>query len=67
MLAVAEGNPTNLRTCTVPGCDRSFYARGLCEPDYQEWARTGKPLAFIPKRHRRPRHRLPPSFKVFRG
>lgn len=31
------------RLCTVPGCDRTHYGRGLCRAHHQRWRRTGDP------------------------
>lgn len=43
----ADGNPTNLRHCTVPGCRRPFYARQVCQHhyllDYRGLPRRGRP------------------------
>lgn len=56
----ADGNPTNLRHCTVDGCDHPFYARGLCNVHYLRRYR-GEPLV-------RPRRKpLPESFRLFTG
>lgn len=56
----ADGNPTNLRKCTVEDCDRPFFARGMCARHYRRWY-DGRRV----KERRRPR--LPTSFKVFTG
>jgi hypothetical protein len=66
MKPLATGNVANFRRCLIDGCRRPHYARGLCEPDYQEWRRDGKPDDFTPKRLR-PRRPLPASFRVFTG
>jgi hypothetical protein len=55
----ATGNPTNLRHCTIDGCRRPFWARELCKPHYEAWRRYGTPV-----RPRKPRLRLPASWKV---
>ncbi|MGH3770200.1 MAG: hypothetical protein ACRDRW_02175 [Pseudonocardiaceae bacterium] len=31
------------RSCTVDGCDRANYGRGLCRAHHQRWRRTGEP------------------------
>ena len=36
--------------CTVAGCERGVYAKGLCNPHWQR-ARRGKPLTPIRERH----------------
>ena len=34
---VADGNPINLRSCTVPGCGDPFYARNRCVTHWTRW------------------------------
>lgn len=62
----ADGNPTNLRHCTHPDCERRYYARGLCFLHYQRLRegrlREGRPLDG--RRPRPDRPRLPAKFKV---
>lgn len=35
------------RTCEFPGCQRKYYARGLCDPHYQQRHKSGKELTEI--------------------
>lgn len=37
-----------LETCTLPGCDRKFYARGWCNLHYGRWLRNGTTDTIIP-------------------
>lgn len=53
MLMEADGNPTNLRHCTVPGCRRKFYARGLCQKHYSQARLEGFPEGWTPPRPKR--------------
>ena len=32
---------TQTKTCTIPGCDREYRARGWCGTHYSRWERTG--------------------------
>lgn len=59
----ADGNPTNLRHCTVGRCRRPFYARGMCATHYQRWLAYGTPTPMRAKGGRR----LPASFKRTTG
>lgn len=34
------GRPPIFTACTVPGCPRPHYAKGLCSMHYQQWRRT---------------------------
>jgi hypothetical protein len=34
--------------CTVDGCERLLYARGLCDPHYHRWLHHSDPLAALP-------------------
>ncbi|MGH3718320.1 MAG: hypothetical protein ACRDRI_05640 [Pseudonocardiaceae bacterium] len=34
---------TTRRSCTVDGCDRAHYGRGLCRAHHHRWSRTGDP------------------------
>ncbi|GAB4372504.1 MAG: hypothetical protein Kow0062_08860 [Acidobacteriota bacterium] len=36
------GRPPIHTQCTVSGCNRAHYAKGLCSMHYQNWRRTGK-------------------------
>lgn len=33
---------SNLTTCTVNGCERPFYGRGMCAAHYQRWKKSGE-------------------------
>ncbi len=32
------------RTCTIEGCERNYWARGMCTNHYQAWRKHGDPL-----------------------
>lgn len=36
------GRPPIFTACTVPGCPREHYAKGLCSMHYQQWRRTNE-------------------------
>jgi hypothetical protein len=42
---MADEKSSTLRSCSVPGCDRTHVARGLCKPHYREARANGLPLA----------------------
>jgi len=58
----ADGNPTNLRHCTVEGCRRPFYARSLCQRHY--WRVYNRGTTDDPPRRRR--GPLPESWRLLR-
>lgn len=55
----ADGNPTNLRHCTIDGCHGRYQARGLCNRHYMAWLTHGTPVPDAG-----PRQPLPASWKV---
>jgi hypothetical protein len=44
------------KTCTVPGCDRPFLAKGLCHAHYMRKQETGTVSADVPFKKRRAEH-----------
>lgn len=49
------GNPRPTQTtlpCSVGGCERMRRARGLCDPHYKVWVKTGDPLVKPPRKKR---------------
>lgn len=65
MRPLSDGNPTNLRHCTIDRCRHRFYARGLCYRHYLQWWQAGRPDDFDPTPP--PRPPLPASFRLFTG
>ena len=47
-----------MKRCTVEGCDRKHWARGMCKSHYGRWWRTGEASGTIESR---------PSARIFAG
>src|SRR5690606_16812596 len=48
----------SVKRCSVPGCDRKHWARGMCRAHYGRWWRTGEASGTIESR---------PSARIFAG
>ena len=46
--------PDARNVCTIVGCDTQQIARGLCMRHYQQWRRTGNPVAYVVERPEAP-------------
>ncbi len=51
-----HGDPNHKRakqiSCTIPGCDKTYYARGWCHVHYMRWKRHGDPNYTPPPRRK---------------